>query len=45
VMLASYLLLFIGIATVLPTEFYLLFMLLISGTIVSIIKLIALSGD
>lgn len=45
VMIVSYLLLFIGIATILPTEFYLLFALIISASIIALIKLIFLSGD
>ena len=45
VMIVSYLFLFIGIATILPTEFYLLFALIISGSIIAIVKLIFIAGD
>jgi purine-cytosine permease-like protein len=45
VMMVQYVFMFIGIATILPTEFYLLFALMISGTIIALIKLIFLSGD
>ena len=45
VMVVSYLLLFMGIATILPTEFYLLFALIISASIIAIIKLIFIAGD
>lgn len=39
------LLLFVGIATILPIEFYLFFALMISATITALIKLIFFSGD
>lgn len=45
VMIVSYLFLFIGIATILPTELYLLFALIISGGIIAIVKLIFIAGD
>jgi hypothetical protein len=45
VMIVSYLFLFVGISTILPSEFYLLFALLASASIIALIKLIFLSGD
>jgi hypothetical protein len=45
VMMVQYLLLFIGISTILPTEFYLFFALIISGTVIAIVKLIFIAGD
>jgi len=45
VMSVQALFLFVGIATILPTEFYLFFALMTSATITAIIKLIFLAGD
>ena len=45
VMVVQYLLLFIGITTILPSEFYVFFALISSGLIIAIIKLVFLSGD
>jgi hypothetical protein len=45
VMSMQYVLLFVGISSILPTEFYLFFALIISGSIISIIKLIFIAGE
>jgi hypothetical protein len=45
VMSVQALFLFIGIATILPTEFYLFFALITSATITAIIKLVFFSGE
>jgi hypothetical protein len=45
VLMVQYVLLFVGIATILPTEFYLLFALIVIGSIVAIVKLVFMSGD
>jgi hypothetical protein len=44
VMMTQYLLLFIGISATLPTEFYVLFALLMSSSIIAIVLLIFLNG-
>ena len=45
VMIVQYVLLFVGIARILPTEFYLFFALMVSTGIILIVKLIFWSGD
>jgi len=45
IMVGGYILLFFGISTTIPSEFYVFFALLGSGLIIAVVKLIFLSGD
>lgn len=45
IMVGGYILLFFGIATTIPSDFYVLFALIGSGLIIAIVKLIFFSGD
>ena len=45
IMVGGYILLFFGIATTIPSDFYVFFALIGSGLIIAIVKLIFLNGD
>lgn len=45
IMVGGYILLFFGIATSIPSDFYVFFALIGSGLIIAIVKLIFLNGD